>query len=172
MKAVASPAIITIRSMQPEDLDHVFAIEQRIFPTPWTMNNYLFELQNPISQKWVAELDDYHGDKRIAGMLVVWLLVDIAHIGTIGIDTPFRRQGIGCRLLKIALESCARLGAISSTLEVRESNTAALAMYHRFGFEQVGRRKGYYNDNGEDALLLTLDHLETGKLAEISCTNP
>jgi ribosomal-protein-alanine N-acetyltransferase len=171
MKPEITTFALTIRPMQPDDLEPVYAIEQRIFPTPWSLTSYHFELQNPISQKWVAEVHDSQGEKLIAGMIIIWLLVDIAHIGNIGIDLPYRRQSIACRLLKTALESCSRLGALSSTLEVRESNAAALALYHRFGFEQVGRRKGYYRDNGEDAIIMTLHDLNSAKVAEITCTN-
>jgi ribosomal-protein-alanine N-acetyltransferase len=165
---LSTPAL-TIRTMQPADLGPVYAIEQRIFPSPWSLTSYQFEMQNPISQKWVAEVPDSQGEKLIAGMIIIWLLVDTAHIGNIGVDLPYRRQSIACRLLKTALESCSRLGALSSTLEVRESNAAALALYYRFGFEQVGRRKGYYLDTGEDALLLTLHELDAKKIGGIEC---
>jgi len=169
MKSDISIPALTIRTMQFADLEPVYAIEQRIFPTPWSLTSYQFEMQNPISQKWVAEVQDAQGNKQIAGMIIVWLLVDIAHIGNIGVDLPYRRNSIACRLLKTALESCSSLGALSATLEVRESNTAALALYNRFGFEQVGRRKGYYLDSGEDALLLTLHELAAKQIGGLEC---
>lgn len=169
MNAPVSPATLTIRPMLPEDLDAVFAIEQRIFPTPWSLTSYHFEMNNPISHKWVAESEDDTGNMVIAGMAIVWLLVDEAHIGNIGVDDPYRRRGIGCRLLKTALISLINMGALKASLEVRASNQAALALYRRFGFIESDRRKGYYVDNQEDALILTLPKMSRETIGAIPC---
>ena len=93
-------------------------------------------------------------------MLVAWLLVDEAHIATIAAHPDFRRQGIAGRLLIHALEFMKNEGALTSVLEVRESNRAAQEMYRKFGFEESGRRPRYYRDNSEDAILMTLHRLE------------
>ncbi len=161
MNSAAIITAVSIRAMQPADLEAVHAIEMRIFPNPWPLTSYQFEIGNPLSHKWVAEVADVHGDKQVVGMLILWLRSGEAHIGTIGVDRPYRRQGIAKQLLKIALASCAKLGAQTAALEVRASNAAALALYSRFGFEQVGRQKNYYHDNDEDALLLRLHNLDS-----------
>jgi ribosomal-protein-alanine N-acetyltransferase len=105
---------------------------------------------NPASRCWVADLDG-----RVAGMLVGWLIVDEIHIATIATHPDFRGRGIGKKLLSFALESARNEGAVSSFLEVRESNAAALEMYRKFGYVEDGRREGYYKDNGEAAILMS-----------------
>jgi ribosomal-protein-alanine N-acetyltransferase len=97
-------------------------------------------------------------------MIVVWLIVDEAHVATIATDPEYRRQGIGKRLLAYALLHLIRDGARSSFLEVRESNLAAQEMYRKFGYEVTGRRRRYYRDNDEDAILMNLDSLNAERL--------
>ncbi|MDH5506070.1 MAG: ribosomal protein S18-alanine N-acetyltransferase [Anaerolineae bacterium] len=166
-----SPAtMLAIRQMRLEDLEQVMEIEERVFPTPWSMNSYRFELtENQASRLWVCQASTTQQENLIAGMIVVWLLVDEAHIGTIAVDLPFRRQGIACRLLHTALQACVGEGAISASLEVRQHNSAAQGLYHRFGFRPVGRRQHYYHDNGEDAILMNLDHLSAARLEKVVC---
>ena len=88
-------------------------------------------------------------------LLVGWLIVDEIHIATIAIHPDFRKQGIGKKLLSFSLQSARDEGAVSSFLEVRESNAAALEMYRKFGYVEDGRREGYYKDNCEDAILMS-----------------
>lgn len=142
--------------MTLEDLPAVVALDTLSFTLPWPERSFRFELtDNPASRCWVAELDD-----RIVGMIVAWLLVDEAHIATLATHPEHRRQGIARNLLTYALRYMSKEGAVTSFLEVRESNLAAREMYRRFGYEEVGRRKRYYKDNGEDAILMTLNGLE------------
>lgn len=169
MSAPAVSSTLTIRPMLRGDIQAVYAIEQRIFPNPWPLYSYYIEVESPSTHKWVAEIEDESGDSAIIGMVIVWLLGDEAHVGNIGVDRPFQQRGVGCRLLKTALQSLARLGALTATLEVRENNRAALALYHRFGFVQTGRRKEYYIDNREDALILTLPELSWASLDGLRC---
>jgi [ribosomal protein S18]-alanine N-acetyltransferase len=95
----------------------------------------------------------------VSAMIVSWLIIDELHIATFAAHRDFRRQGIGSRLLVAALADGRRLGAKRAILEVRETNLEAQAMYRKFGFEVTGRRPGYYRDNGETALLMTLEQL-------------
>jgi ribosomal-protein-alanine N-acetyltransferase len=99
-------------------------------------------------------------DHRIVGMIVAWLLVDEAHIATIATHPEFRRQGVARKLLTYALRSMSKEGAVSSFLEVRETNLAAQEMYRALGYEAAGRRKRYYKDTDEDAILMTLNSLD------------
>lgn len=150
---------VEIRRMTLEDVPAVVALDRLSFSLPWPERSFRFELtDNPRSRCWVAEADG-----RLAGMLVAWLLVDEAHIATIATHPDHRRQGIASKLLTYALRYMSREGAVTSFLEVRESNTAAQEMYRRFGYEQVGRRKRYYKDTNEDAILMTLDGLDRFK---------
>ena len=137
--------------MVEADVPAVHEIDELSFTLPWPERSFRFELtNNPSSRCWVAVADD-----RIAAMAVIWLIVDEAHVATIATHPDFRRQGIGEKLLKHALQSALEEGAVRSFLEVRASNEAAQAMYHRFGYIEDGRRPRYYKDNGEDAILMS-----------------
>jgi ribosomal-protein-alanine N-acetyltransferase len=94
-------------------------------------------------------------------MIVSWIVIDELHIATFATHPGFRRQGVGSQLLKDALDDASRAGARRAFLEVRASNAAAQEMYRKFGFEVVGRRPRYYRDNSEDAVLMTLEHMDT-----------
>ena len=149
--------LTAIRKMTIEDVPAVAAIDQISFSLPWPERSFTYEVDmNPVAHCWVAETDD----KRIAAMLVLWLIVDEAHVATIATHPDFRKQGIGERILMVALKDAAEAGATHALLEVRERNEAALNMYRKFGFEVAGRRPKYYKDNGEDAILMTLHNLE------------
>ena len=148
---------IIIRKMAENDVPAVAAIDQISFSLPWPERSFHYEVSgNPVARCWVAESQD----KRIAAMLVLWLIIDEAHVATIATHPGFRRQGIGERILTVALKDAAEAGATHALLEVREKNEAALSMYRKFGFEVAGRRPKYYRDNGEDAILMTLHSLE------------
>jgi ribosomal-protein-alanine N-acetyltransferase len=151
---------VTIRRMAVEDISAVVDLDQKSFSLPWPERSFRFELtDNPASRCWVAELDG-----KVVGMIVIWLIVDEAHVATIATDPEYRRQGIGRRLLAYALRRLITDGARSSFLEVRESNVAAQDMYRKFGYEVTGRRRRYYRDNDEDAILMTLDSLNAERL--------
>jgi len=149
--------------MTLEDIPTVAELDKLSFALPWPERSFRFELtDNPASRCWV-----YEEDGKILGMIVAWLLVDEAHVATIATHPDHRRQGIARKLLTYALRYMSKEGAVTSFLEVRESNTAALEMYRAFGYEVSGRRKRYYKDNHEDAILMTLgglEHLKFGTL--------
>jgi len=150
---------INIRFMTLDDIEQVVAIDQVSFSLPWPERSFRFEVtDNPASSAWVAE-----SDGKISGMIVAWLFVDEAHIATIATHPDYRRQGIASRLLIHALQVVLSEGARSSFLEVRAGNIAAQEMYRKFGFEETGQRPRYYKDNGEDAVLMTLESLQVIK---------
>lgn len=150
----------TIRKMTLEDIPAVIDLDQKSFSLPWPERSFRFEVSdNPASRSWVAEQDG-----KMVGMIVVWLIVDEAHVATIATHPDFRRRGVGKSLLAHALRHLIEEGAQTSFLEVRASNLAAQEMYRKFGYEETGRRWHYYNDNGEDAILMTLDALEPERL--------
>lgn len=149
-----------IRRMTVEDVPAVAQLDQLAFTLPWTERSFHFEVtSNPASRCWVAEQAG-----RIVGVVVAWLLVDEVHIATIATHPDVRRQGIARALLAHVLKSGAEEGAVSSFLEVRAGNFVAQAMYRKFGYEETGRRPRYYKDNGEDAILMTLEPLNVEHL--------
>ena len=156
-----------IRRMTVEDVPAVAELDRISFSLPWTERSFQFEVSsNPASRCWVAEQGG-----QIIGVVVAWLLLDEVHIATIATRPEFRRQGIAQALLAHVLKLGAKDGALSSFLEVRASNVAAQAMYHKFGYEETGRRLRYYKDNGEDAILMTLDGLNVEKLEGLQPSN-
>lgn len=145
-----------IRKMTIDDIPAVVELDKMSFSLPWPERSFRFELSdNPASRCWVAEVEG-----RIVGMIVVWLLIGEAHVATLATHPNFRRQGIAKRLLSHALQYLTDEGAQSSFLEVRASNSAAQEMYHKFGYRESGRRRRYYKDNDEDAILMKLDSLK------------
>lgn len=147
-----------IRKMAVEDLEQVVAIDQISFTLPWPPRSFYFEVtNNPAARCWVAEQDE-----KIIAMMVAWLIVDEIHIASVATHPDFRKQGVGEDLLAHTLQFAKEEGAITSFLEVRESNIAALEMYRKFGYVENARRAGYYADNGEDAILMLLESLDGG----------
>jgi ribosomal-protein-alanine N-acetyltransferase len=150
----------TIRKMTMEDVSAVVALDQKSFSLPWPERSFRYELtDNPASRCWVAEVDG-----KIVGMIVVWLIVDEAHIATLATHPDFRRRGIAKKLLSHTLRQLIEEGAQSSFLEVRASNMGAQEMYRKFGYEESGIRRRYYRDNDEDAILMTLNSLKIERL--------
>lgn len=150
----------TIRKMTLEDVDQVVAIDRASFSLPWPERSFRYEVtDNPAARCWVAGLGG-----RVVGMMVLWIILDEAHIATLATHPDFRRQGIAETLLIHALRSAAREGVRRSFLEVRAGNEAAQKMYRKFGFVEDGRRPRYYKDNGEDAVLMSLSSLKVETL--------
>ena len=150
-----------LREMRLEDVHRVAAIDQISFPTPWSETTYRQELrENPAAHLYVAEeAKDHSNQREVVGFVGFWFIVDEAHISTIAVHPDWRRIGLGRLILGYALQKAKTLGADLVTLEVRESNHAAIALYRDFGFELRGRRRGYYRDNDEDALVMFKDQL-------------
>jgi ribosomal-protein-alanine N-acetyltransferase len=145
-----------IRKMTIDDIPVVVELDKMSFSLPWPERSFRFELtDNPASRCWVAEIDG-----RIVGMIVVWLLMGEAHVATLAAHPNYRRQGIAKKLLAHTLQYLTGEGAQSSFLEVRAGNVAAQEMYRKFGYKESGRRRHYYKDNDEDAILMKLDSLK------------
>lgn len=157
------------RLMSLADLDQVEAIDQVSFSTPWPKEAFHYELmQNPNSLCWVAERKTPDQAPIIVATIVIWLVLDEAHIGTLAVRPGYRQQGIAQRLLVRALLEAVRSGATHALLEVRISNQAAQNLYKKIGFEVVGVRRGYYKDTHEDAVLMTLKSLDSEKLVDLA----
>ena len=157
----ANDATILIRRMQAADLPQVHAIDKISFTMPWPESAYRYELfENLSSLLWVAEAQEQGGASRLVAMVVVWLVVDEAHIATIAVHPDYRGQGIAQELLCVALIESIEKGMHSATLEVRARNLTAQRLYRRFRFVEAGVRPRYYRDNFEDALIMTANKLD------------
>jgi [ribosomal protein S18]-alanine N-acetyltransferase len=151
-----------VRQMQEKDLDAAHEIDQLSFPIPWPASSYRYELEkNTASITLVAEET---GSQQVIGFIVIWLILDEAHIANIAVHPDHRRLGAGRELLAQGLKQAIGRGATSASLEVRSGNTSAQALYREFGLDVVGRRAAYYKDNGEDALLMSVYDLDQGYL--------
>ncbi len=151
--AVTSP--IVVEPMQLADVAAVHEIERLSFSSPWPARAFEQELStNPMARYVVARRED-----QVLGFAGVWLMVDEGHITTFGVHPDWRRRGVGRRLMLELMEIALDLGAARMTLEARVSNSAAQSLYARFGFEVTGRRRAYYTDDGEDALVMTTPEL-------------
>lgn len=136
--------------MSLEDLDAVLAIERASFVTPWSRAAFRYELlQNRVARCVVMRTDG-----EVVGYLCLWEIGHEIHITNLAVHPRFRRQGIARALLGATLEEARRTGVEQAFLEVRPTNSEARALYESLGFQVIGRRKGYYFDTGEDALVM------------------
>lgn len=144
--------MIEIREMTLEDLPAIMAIEEESFLTPWSQEAFSEELNiNPLARYFVGVCRE-----GIFGYIGMWLILDEGHITNIAVGKSFRGRGYGRLLLEEALARARDMGARAFTLEVRESNVPAIKLYSQTGFKVGGRRKNYYRDSHEDALLMWL----------------
>lgn len=139
-----------LRKMTPQDIDEVMRIEQKSFTLPWSRESYLGELKNNFATYLVC---DYEGE--VVGYGGIWVVFEEAHITNVAVDPDFRQFGMGTALMQ-ELEQVARDKKASRILlEVRPSNQVALAMYSNLYYFPSGLRRGYYTDDGEDAIIMT-----------------
>jgi [ribosomal protein S18]-alanine N-acetyltransferase len=142
---------IEIRRLGYPDLPHVIAIERRAFPTPWSLAMFVLELSKPSGICLAAILP---GERHpLVGYLICSRYDTVWHIMNIAVDTDHRRLGIATELLA-ALYDRVDDHSVRYTLEVRQSNHQAIRLYEREGFRAAGLRRRYYQDNGEDALVM------------------
>ena len=143
---------VTIRPLGYADLPQVIAIERRSFPTAWSLAMFVLELSKPSSICLAAVQPGGTRSGRLLGYVICSRYADAWHLMNVAVDPSQRRHGIASLLLERLIE---RAGPDSSyTLEVRPTNAAAIALYERFGFYSAGMRPRYYQDTGEDALIM------------------
>ncbi len=140
----------SLQTMASEHLDQVLAIE-RTFAAPWTREMFLQELrmQWDVSEALVSMRQD-----EVVGYVLCWFVADEVHVVNLAVQVRWRRRGIGRRLMDAVFDRARTRGMVVATLEVRTHNEAAIRLYETLGFRQVAIRKGYYADNGEDALVM------------------
>jgi ribosomal-protein-alanine N-acetyltransferase len=139
---------VEIRRLTYSDLPHVIAIERRAFPTPWSLSMFVLELSKP-SGICLAAVEN----GRLVGYLVCSRYDTVWHLMNVAVDPARLREGIASTLITHLFDTADQPHE-QYTLEVRESNDAAIALYERFGFRGAGHRRAYYHDNREDALIM------------------
>jgi ribosomal-protein-alanine N-acetyltransferase len=155
---VARPPVrLLIQPMTVEHIAEVQEIERGSFPSPWPQHAYRAEIEtNRLAHYRVATVDG-----AVVAYGGIWLMVDEAHITTFAVHPAWRRRRIGEQLLLALLDLAVARHAREATLEVRLSNLAARKLYEKYGFRPVGVRPRYYSDDGEDALIMTTEPLDT-----------
>lgn len=171
----------TIRPMSLHDIPEVMDIERRSFPSSWPQTLYQRELKenrlahylviesaphepdHPSMPLWMETLRHrlFRGERlrRVLGFVGMWFMVGEAHIVTLAVEPEVRRQGLGEALLLAAIDLAVANDQDVLSLECRVSNTAAQALYEKYGFLRVGVRPRYYSDTQEDALIMTTEAL-------------
>ena len=156
---MTAPPLLPARPMASSDLPAVQELDASCQGHPWSLESFLGELERGESG---LSLVRPLRDGGIAGYLCAWTVLDELHVGLVGVLPGLRRSGIGRDLMEDAHRWARSRGAAIAHLEVRAGNTAAIGLYEGLGYRRVGVRRGYYQDNGEDAHLLLLDFPKEG----------
>ncbi|MGB3264701.1 MAG: ribosomal protein S18-alanine N-acetyltransferase [Microcoleus sp.] len=169
---------LEIKQIAPEHLNSAVELDRLCFGGLWTIEGYRRELDSPNSDLlglWTGEIEDSESSQNRAGthhplplqipptligIGCLWAILEEAHIIMLAIHPEFQGRGFGQALLWALLKSACDRQLERATLEVRESNLAAVSLYKKFGFKEAGRRKRYYEDTGEDALVMWRSGLE------------
>ena len=164
---------LALELMREADIATVQEIEREIFATPWPRNAYYRELASRTSAHYVvlrqeglverAPAGRPDMDPSIGGYGGMWRMYDEAHVTTIGVRRDLHHHGYGRVLFAGLVQAAYDMGAKWVTLEVRTSNENAMRMYENFGFKVIGRRRGYYTDNGEDAIVMWSDSIYSAR---------
>jgi ribosomal-protein-alanine N-acetyltransferase len=140
------------------EIDAVVALESESFTNPWSRDTLVWELKNSDVTRAYLLRD---ASETVVAFCVCWVIFDELHINTLAVAPAARRRGIATALLRHVLTDAAASGATKATLEVRASNTPAIALYERLGFRIAASRPGYYAKPAEDALILWREGLDT-----------
>ena len=143
--------MITIREMTEDDIDGVLEVEKESFSTPWTERLFYDEVRNPRTIYYVCCEDD-----EIIAYGGMWHVVDEGQITNVAVKKDFRKMGVGSKVLNELILWAKSHDIAVIGLEVRAGNENALLLYKKFGFEAVGKRKDYYKNPTEDAILMDL----------------
>jgi len=143
--------VVTVKRMTPEDIDGVMQIEAAAYGDHhWSKSSFMSEISNDLAYYYTL----YNQEGVLAGYAGCWHILEEAHITTIAIHPDYRKRKYGQSLLYKVIKDCYADKIKYITLEVRESNKPAINLYTKYGFASFGTRKGYYQDNNEDALIM------------------
>jgi len=157
---------VTIQPLKLEQLDQVLSLDQLCFGGIWTKGAYEREIASPNSLLLTLVQQEPGSQQQLMGIGCFWAIVEEAHITLLGIHPAYRGQGWGELLLCHLLQAAINWPLERATLEVRVSNTAAIALYQKLGFQIAGRRQDYYPMPPEDALILWRSHLDEPEFAQ------
>lgn len=152
------PKTLRFEALREEHIPAILEIESRTNGAPWSERAFRNELTHK-DRIFLVGL----ANSEVVGYGGVWLVIDEAHVTTVAVSEAFRRQGIGEAMMIKLLEDSKEAGMVCSTLEVRAGNDAAIRLYEKLGYKEVARRKGYYPDNKEDAVVMWLYELDQWK---------
>ena len=154
---------IKIRPMSKADIDGIIAIEEVTYGEHhWSRDSFYSELSNNLARYYCA----FTESDELLGYAGSWLIVDEAHITNIAVKPEYRGKKIGEALLVEVFEACYKEMVKYVTLEVRVSNTPAIGLYEKYSFKSLGTRKGYYQNNNEDALIMWTENIFWDKFKE------
>lgn len=159
---------VKIKPMKKTDVDAVIALEEQAYGQHhWSKESFLSELSNDLASYFSA----FNENGELVAYCGCWKILEEAHITTIAVAPQYRRKHIAEALLKTAIDECYRAMIKFITLEVRVSNVAAIGLYEKYGFKSLGTRKGYYQDNNEDALIMWTENIFYDKFKTLYETN-
>ena len=162
---------IYVNPMQSSDVPDVAQIEAMAYGNHhWSRDSFYSEINNKVAKYYTAR----YSDGKIVGYIGTWHIIDEAHITTIAVHPEFLRQHVGEALIVKMLEDCYNEFIKYITLEVRVSNIPAIKLYEKYGFKSLGTRKGYYQDNNEDALIMWTENIFYDKFKSVyeeNCKN-
>lgn len=141
---------LIIRRAEERDVEEIAELEKICFNDPWSVESVRYDaLENKLSFYIVAEISGH-----VAGYMGIWNILDEGHITNVAVDPRFRRKHIASAMMDVMLEVTGSAGIKKHTLEVRTGNIKAIKFYEKYGFKGTAIRPGYYEDNGEDALIM------------------
>ena len=156
-------ADVIIRQAGPADTADIFEIEKLCFPDPWSMDSIRYELEE--NEKAFYLVAEHSG--KVVGYMGLWWILDEGHITNVAVRPGYRNRKIAEGIIRVMLEHTIGAGILHHTLEVRRDNQPAINLYEKFGFEVDGVRKGYYQFDGEDALIMWR-HATDEEIAELA----
>ena len=153
---------VVVTPMRRRHLRGVLRIEQQVYPRPWSIGLYMSELSlGPTRIYLVARIHS-----SVAGYCGLMVVGDEGHVTTVAVEPEWHRHHVASRLLLSLMREAMARGVKHATLEVRVTNKGAQRIYQRFGFVPAGARKGYYIDNGDDALVMWVHDIHTPEYAQ------
>ncbi len=156
--------VLKIVPMQKQHLDDVVAIEEKAYGEHhWSKESFFNEMNNQLAKYFCA----FDSSEKLVGYCGCWQIMEEAHITNIAVSPDFRRKNTGEALLVAIIKSCYNEKIKYLTLEVRVSNEPAIKLYEKYGFKSLGVRKGYYQDNDEDALIMWTENIFYDKFKSI-----
>lgn len=153
-------SLLELKLLEEKELSQVLELDQICFGGFWSLDGYRREIDSPNSTLLIITIPD-NNETKVIGLGCFWVILEEAHITLLAVYPDFQGQGLGKLLLFSLLEDAVKRKLERATLEVKETNYIALSLYEKFGFKIAGKRKNYYKNTGEDALILWRKDLDS-----------